>query len=535
MSVYKMKMLILLLVIIYSVVLLEFSNFLTPYPLSDDSYYHGAAALSIPLVQRINKSLYSYYSYPIPFIFGGLLCEFLHLDGLIFFKIYYIFVSVYIALIGFLIGKRLFEDFSSAVICSILTISSAYYFPRWFSPFSLSSIFTMTALYCFLVLCVKRGFGWSSATILFIVAYVLSHLGNATFFSLYLLGILPLILLKRSSSIKNSIFRNTAYFWIPTTVINFSFFLFLFWNLFINDFQTARFIKDLINTIVKPPVEDVVQLFTEVYFKKNDLLSVLRRIYILSIPSIGSLSAFYWGLYGCKRSGVKFGMFLLLFVMQFFFIMLNVADYLVRFGFTEGLGIVTRTRWLLYLVSSWWITNLIVDLKRYFLEFMEKRLSIILLRKTLLTILIVILLIPGTLLFYVNFVDSAPKVVNDRDIQFNIYLAHFISANPNLYGYTTQNNILYYYLTSFHGIREGGLIAGHLISMYEATYSYKDGSLSNILRQMNVLIAVNKSRALSIYPGFEGMVDMVFSQFNIEKSAVIFDNKDHKIFLKEDG
>jgi hypothetical protein len=286
---------------------------------------------------------------------------------------------------------------------------------------------------------------------------------------------------------------------------------------------------------VKPPVEDVVQLFTEVYFKKNDLLSVLRRIYILSIPSIGSLSAFYWGLYGCKRSGVKFGMFLLLFVMQFFFIMLNVADYLVRFGFTEGLGIVTRTRWLLYLVSSWWITNLIVDLKRYFLEFMEKRLSIILLRKTLLTILIVILLIPGTLLFYVNFVDSAPKVVNDRDIQFNIYLAHFISANPNLYGYTTQNNILYYYLTSFHGIREGGLIAGHLISMYEATYSYKDGSLSNILRQMNVLIAVNKSRALSIYPGFEGMVDMVFSQFNIEKSAVIFDNKDHKIFLKEDG
>jgi hypothetical protein len=286
---------------------------------------------------------------------------------------------------------------------------------------------------------------------------------------------------------------------------------------------------------VNPPVEDVVQLFTGVYFKKYDLLSVLRRIYILSIPSIGSLGAFYWGLYGRKCSGVKFGIFLLLFVAQVFFIMLNVADYLVRFGFAEGLGIALRVRWLLYLVSSWWITNLIVDFKGYLLEFMEKRSSIVLSRKTLWAILIVMLLLPGLLLFYVNFVESIPKVVSDRDIQFNIYLAHFTSANSNLYGYTTQNNILYYYLTSFRGIREGGLIARHLISMYEAVYPYRDSSLSGILSRMNVLIAVNKARALSIYSGFEGMVDMVFSPFNTEKSTVIFDNGDHKIFLKGGG
>jgi len=530
MSVFKKKMLILLLVIMYSIVLLEFSNFLTPFPLLDDSYYHGAAALSIPLEQRIDESLYGYYSYPTTFIFGGLLCEISHLNGLVFFKIYSILVSVYISLIGFLIGKHLFEDFSSAILCSILTVSGAYYFPRWFSPFSLSSIFTMTALYCSLVLCMKRGPGWSSFIILFIVAGVLSHLGNATFFSLYLLGLLPLILLKR-----RGVLKDTSYFRILTPIIGFSFCLFLFWNLFINDFQTARFIRDLVNTIVNPPVEDVVQLFTEVYFRKYDLLSVLRRIYIFSFPSIGLLGALYWSLYGRKRSGVKFGMFLLLFVAHLFFIMLNVADYLVRFGFAGGLGIAVRVRWLLYLVSSWWITTLIVDFKGYLLEFMEKRLSIALLRKTLWGILIVMLLLPGTLLFYFNFVDSAPKVVSDRDIRFNIYLAHFVSANSNLYGYTTQNNILYYYLTSFRGIREAGLITRQLISMYEAVYPYEDGSLSGILSRMNILIAVNKARALSIYSGSEGMVDTVFSPFNTEKSAVIFDNGDHKIFLKEGG
>jgi hypothetical protein len=286
---------------------------------------------------------------------------------------------------------------------------------------------------------------------------------------------------------------------------------------------------------VNPPVEDVVQLFTEVYFKKYDLLSVLRRIYILSIPSIGSLGAFYWGLYGRKRSGIKFGMFLSLFVAQLFSIILNVADYSMRFGFAWGFGIATRTRWVLYLVSSWWIADLVVDFKRHLLEFMEKRSPTVLLRKMLVAILIVMLLLPGTLLFYFNFVESIPKVVSDRDMQFNIYLAHFTSAIPNLYGYTTQNNILYYCLTRLRGIREANLIARHLISISEAVYPYEDGSLSGILSCMNTLIAVNKKRALSIYYGFESTVDMVFFSFSTEKSAIIFDNGDHKIFLKESG
>jgi hypothetical protein len=291
--------------------------------------------------------------------------------------------------------------------------------------------------------------------------------------------------------------------------------------------------KDLVNTIVNPPVEDMVRLFTEVYFKKYDLFSVLRRIYILSIPSVGSLGAFYWGLHGHKRLGTKFGMFLLLFVMQFFFIMLGIADYLVRFGFTWGFGIATRVRWLLYLVSSWWVVNLVVDFKGHFLKFSTKRSSIVLSRRMMLAMSIVILLLPGTLLFYVNFVESTPKVVSDRDIQFNIYLAHFTSTDSNLYGYTTQNNILYYYLASLRGIREAGLITRHLISIFEAVYPYEGGSLSDILSRMNILIAMNKARSLSIYSGFEDMVNMIFSSFNTEKSAITFDNGDHKIFLKE--
>jgi hypothetical protein len=216
--------------------------------------------------------------------------------------------------------------------------------------------------------------------------------------------------------------------------------------------------------------------------------------------------------------------------------MLNVSDYFVRTAFFEGLGIAGRVRWLLYLVSSWWVTDLVIDLKNYLLKLIERKLSDSLVKKTFPAILISILLLPEMLYFYVNFEDSAGSVVSYRDIRFNIYFSRFVFTNSSLFGYTTHNNVLFYYLTMLHGIQEAHqIVRKHLISMYEAVYAYQYGSLSSVLKQMNVLIAVDKMRALSFYPGYERMVEAVFSSFNAEKSAVIFNDGDHKVFLKEGG
>lgn len=525
------KHLLMILIMLHPVLLLELSRFFSQYPMLDDFYYHGAAVLSASIAGKLDQSLYSYYSYPTAFIIGAIFHEISGLDMFIFADIYSIFTSIYIGLVGFLMGKHIFNDFFASSLFSLLSTMSAYYFPRWFSPFSISSVITLTLLYCILVLCNKRDSRRSLLVMLLIPSCVLAHLPNSSFFLSFLLAMLLILPFNQNRSKKLNKYALNENLHIPIFIVIFAFCLFLTWNLFIYDFIFARFVKETVNTILNPPVEEVVWQFTEVYFKRYNPFTVLKRIYLLSFPLIGSMGALFWFFQRLRHreyANGRMGILALLFVAQYLFISLNVVDYLIRFGFTEGYGISARTRWLLYLISAWWTAILLLDVIAY----LNRKLHDSNLRKKLLLIVVSALFLSSITVSFIISTESTSRIVCEADIDFNLFLARFLSVNSNLHGYMSQNSIFYYLLVYNYDIRYANMANRGLISMPESIHDYTGGVLDDKLKEMNVLIVTDINRAKLIYPGLEGAIDKMFSSFKIDRVAVIFDNRDHKFFLK---
>ncbi|MEM2598744.1 MAG: hypothetical protein QW482_03390 [Thermoproteota archaeon] len=516
--------------IICSVILLEFTSFLSYFPLSDDSYYHGAAALAVSIERRLDESIYAYYNYPITFILGNVIHELSSVDMLIIAKMYSLFVSMYVALNGFLIGKYIFNDLSSAALCSLLSSVGSYYFPRWFSPFSISAILTVTIFYCLILLYMKVETRWFVATVILVATCILTHLGNSFFVMIFLLTLTLLLIFLGRKTDKYENLRSNAKRSQTVTFLFISFLsLFLAWNLYVNKFQMAQFIQGTIKTIMNPPIEEVYYQFTAVYFTKTDLFSIIKRMYILSIPIGGSFGAFIWfiGHYRLLRS--KTTILTILFIAQLIFVILNVLDYLVRFGFPLGEGIAARTRWLLYLMSSWWLAYLFTDVHKILgktLRFAER---------IFWPLLLIFLIVSGISVFTIVLADDSLKIVHYADFHFNLFLSHFINLDSNLYGYMTQQNIFFYHLISSKNIVQLNMVTSRLISMYEAVYPYKGGYLSRLLDMMNILVTMNLNRTKSFYSSSIGeeTVEKIFSPFTPEKTSIVFNNGDHSVFIKE--